>query len=260
MQPAGWASGLGNLLRNELRPWMSTRFGLIQAAVWLFVVNGFLALPLWIAPMIDPTEKNIQVSAGGNPADLGVMVFFNVGAQFAALGAAILAMGALVGEKQSGTAAWVLSKPASRAAFILAKLLALVAGSAVIVVGLQAAVAYVQIGTVSAFWPDATLFAAGSALIGLNVVFVLALSLLCGAFFNSRGAVIGVTLGVLFAQQLVGGFVGPIAAYFPSALSNVAIAVALGHPVASYGVVASTVLLTLALVGTAIWRFGRDEL
>src|SRR6185503_8108480 len=78
MQPAGWASGLGNLLRNELRPWMSTRFGLIQAAVWLFVVNGFLALPLWIAPLIDPSEKNIQVSAGGSPAALGVMVFFNV--------------------------------------------------------------------------------------------------------------------------------------------------------------------------------------
>jgi hypothetical protein len=104
------------------------------------------------------------------------------------------------------------------------------------------------------------LFAAASALLGLNVLFALALTLMLGAFLNSRGAVVGIALGVLFGQQLLGGFVGPIAAYFPSMLSNLATQVALGHLDASYGVVASTVLLTLALVGGAVWRFSRDEL
>jgi ABC-2 type transport system permease protein len=260
IQPAGWASGLGNLLRNELRPWVSTRFGLIQAAVWLIVVNGFLALPLWVAPLLDPTQKNIQVRADSNPDDLGPMVFFMIAAQFGALGAAILAMGTLVGEKQSGSAAWVLSKPVSRPAFILAKLVALAAGCAVIVVGLQAAVAYFQIGAVVGRWSDPALFAAGAALIGLNVLFALSLTLMLGAFLNSRGAVVGIALGVIFGQQLLGNFVGPIAAYFPNALGSLATMVALGQPVQSYGVVASTVLLIVVFVVATVWRFGRDEL
>ena len=101
-------------------------------------------------------------------------------------------------------------------------MVALAAGCAVIVVGLQAAVAYFQIGAVTGRCLDPTLFAAGAALIGLNVLFALSLTLMLGAFLNLRGAVVGIALGVIFGQQLLGNFVGPIAAYFPNALGNLA--------------------------------------
>jgi hypothetical protein len=67
----GWTSGLGNLLRHELRPWFGTRFGLIQAGVWLVAVNGLMAVPLWIAPLLDPRERS-QMQTEGSAFELGL--------------------------------------------------------------------------------------------------------------------------------------------------------------------------------------------
>ena len=152
VQPGGWRSGLGNLLRNELRPWISTRFGLIQVAIWLVVINGFLALPLWIAPLLDHSER-ADIEQHGGPYELGILLFFQLATYIAGIGVAVLAMGAIVGEKQSGTAAWVLSKPTSRMAFVVSKLIGLAAGAIAIAVALQSAVAFVHIGVASGHWP-----------------------------------------------------------------------------------------------------------
>src|SRR5947209_8702270 len=145
VQPGGWSSGLGNLLRNELRPWLSTRFGVIQVAVWLVIINGFLALPLWIAPLLDQSGRR-QVQKPGGPYALGMLLFFQIAVQIGGMGVAVLAMGAIVGEKQSGTAAWILSKPTSRVAFVLSKFMALAAGTTAVIVALQSVVAFVHIG------------------------------------------------------------------------------------------------------------------
>jgi hypothetical protein len=69
----GWPSGLPNLLRTELRPWSATRFGLIQAAIWLAALNGFLALPLWLAPLLDSSERAEIQAAEGGALTLGLM-------------------------------------------------------------------------------------------------------------------------------------------------------------------------------------------
>ena len=58
----------------------------------------------------------------------------------------------------------------------------------VVMVGLNAAVAFVHITLVGGRSPDPALFAVGSALLGLSVLFALALTVVLGAFFNSRGA------------------------------------------------------------------------
>lgn len=259
VQPSGWTSGLGNLLRHELRPWWSTRFGLIQAAVWLFAINGFLALPLWIAPLFEDKGVVVDMESGG-PFQLGMRLFFVLAVQIGGLGTAILSMGAIVGEKQSGTAAWVLSKPASRTSFVLAKLLALAAGTFGMVVTLQSAVAYVHIGVVSGTWPDPALFVTGSALVTLYVLFALSLTLMLGTLLNSRGAVTSIALGVLLGQSFLGGLLGPVAAYLPNNLGNLAASVATGGPIPSFAPIASAAILTIVFVVAAVWRFNRDEL
>jgi ABC-2 type transport system permease protein len=257
---SGWTSGFGNLLRHELRPWLRTRFGLLQAGIWLLALNGFMAVPLWLAPLFDPRERT-DLQAEGGALTLGLLLFFRLGVQVCGVGAAILAMSALVGDKQSGTAAWVLSKPASRAAFVLAKYVALSVGSLLTMVGLQSAIAYVHIGLAGGRLPDAAPFAVASALLGLNVLFALALTLVLGAFLNSRGTVVGVAIGILFGQQVLGNFLGPVASYLPESLGALAAAIALGQSNAvSYAAVFSTTILTLGCVAAAIWRFGRDEL
>src|SRR5262245_2920410 len=201
---SGWSGGLGNLLQHELRPWVRTRFGLIQAVVLLVALNGFMALPLWLAPRIDSSERAALESQGG-ALTLGLVLFFRLGIQIFCIGAAILAMSALVGEKQSGTAAWILSKPVSRVAFVAAKLIGLSLGCLVTMVGLNAVVGYLHITLVGGHAPDAGSFVMGSALLALAVLFALALTVMLGAFFNSRGAVVGIAVGALVSQQVVAG-------------------------------------------------------
>jgi len=57
--------------------------------------------------------------------------------------AIIIAQDAIIGERQSGTAAWVLSKPVSRPAFILSKLVAGAIGLLVTGIVIQGVVAYI---------------------------------------------------------------------------------------------------------------------
>jgi ABC-2 type transport system permease protein len=226
----------------------------------LAALNGFMALPLWIAPMLDPTEQAAMQAAEGGPLTLGRMLFFRLGVQICGVGAAVLAMSALVGERQSGTAAWVLSKPVAREAFVLAKLLALSIGGLVTMIALQSAIAYLHIGIVAGRLPEAGPFVVASALLGLAMLFAIALTVMLGAFFNSRGAVVGAAIGILFGQQVIGNLLGPVARYLPSSLGDLAASVALGQPNISFDVVISTAVLTLACAAAAIWRFKRDEL
>src|SRR5215216_329010 len=95
--PAGWTSGLANLLRKELHAWWGTRFWLVQSAIWLAVINGIMGLILWVGPA---TEPELQ----GSPEALlttGLQVFFMLVAQAAAIGVSVLGQGAIIGEKQS---------------------------------------------------------------------------------------------------------------------------------------------------------------
>ncbi len=61
---------------------------------------------------------------------------------FPAVGVVIIMQGVVVGEKKSGTAAWVLSKPVTRPAFILSKVIANSLGVLVTMVVLPGIVAY----------------------------------------------------------------------------------------------------------------------
>ena len=62
---------------------------------------------------------------------------------FPAIAVIIIMKDTLVGEKQSGTAAWVLSKPVSRPAFILSKLAANSIGVLATIVILPGVVAFI---------------------------------------------------------------------------------------------------------------------
>jgi hypothetical protein len=73
-------------------------------------------------------------------ADEGILIYLVFGGLFAAAGVAIKAQDALIGEKRSGTAAWVLSKPISRYAFLLAKFAADVIGVLITMVIVQGAI------------------------------------------------------------------------------------------------------------------------
>ncbi len=108
----GWRRGFANLLGNENRMWWGTRKWLVHILLWLVILNGLILL----IGLTDGPDLN-------NPSKLYetlVQVLFQVGTLATAIGVVTTEQGAIVREKQLGTAAWVLSKPVSRSAFVLA--------------------------------------------------------------------------------------------------------------------------------------------
>jgi len=132
----GWRRGFANLLRNENRMWWGTRKGLVHLLLWLVVLNGLILL----IGLTDGQDPN-------NPFtlyDTLIQVFFQIGALATAIGVVTTAQGAIVREKQLGTAAWVLSKPVSRGAFVLAKFVAYAIGFVSLALVVPSAIFYGQ--------------------------------------------------------------------------------------------------------------------
>ncbi len=40
----GWRCGFANLFRKEAYTWLRTRYGLIHLALWIFIINGLMAI------------------------------------------------------------------------------------------------------------------------------------------------------------------------------------------------------------------------
>jgi ABC-2 type transport system permease protein len=251
---AGWLRGLENLLEAELGRWFRTKKWWVQMLVWAGLVNGILVLMV----------------AGEEGADSGelAMAFTVLLSVFATIGVCILMQGSIVGEKQSGTAAWILSKPVSRSAFVLAKLVANTAGIAVTIVLAQGLIAYLIIlaATGTALPPLGFLGCLGVELV--HMLFYITLTLMLGAAFRRRGPVIAIPLVFLFAQQLVLSAFPALARVLPWTLTvpldeseflSVAMALMTGSEPLSYLPLATTLAGSAVFMAIALLVFSRLE-
>jgi ABC-2 type transport system permease protein len=265
-----WWRGLANLMAHELHMWWGTRRWLVQLLIWILLINGSVAL-------LGGLGRSSSIAGdAANPADAaqikpdaiyqGVMeMFFQVATACTAFGAVISIQGTIIQEKQMGTAAWILSKPASRPAFILAKLAAHTLGLLVLAMVVPTIVLYAEVYLFAGVWPVLPSMLAALSVWLLLVLFYLALTTMLGTFLNSRGAVLGIALGFWFASGLVPLVLPALAAILPGTLSGVALLLALGPrapqalpPTAIIPVIA-TILWIVIFTALAIWRFGREE-
>ena len=129
LHESGWRGGLSNLMGVGFAAWWKTKEWWIQALLWTAVINGSLAAFIW----------------GDAPDELDMFTLYGVMTMFAAIAVAILMQEAIVGEKRSGTAAWVLSKPASRPAFILSKLVPNAVGVIATMIAIPSVFLFLQI-------------------------------------------------------------------------------------------------------------------
>ena len=110
----GQLQGFGNLMHKENRLWWRTSRWWVQTLIWIAIGNGILFMVIGVAPkMENPPGQNSNAQSGESqqPLDiLGLTVFLKIAGIATAIGVAVLAQDTLIGEKQSGTAAWVLSK------------------------------------------------------------------------------------------------------------------------------------------------------
>jgi ABC-type transport system involved in multi-copper enzyme maturation permease subunit len=250
----GWRRGLNNLLDNEFGRWWRTRRWWVQALIWTAVIGFMLGA---------------MVTQGGADRETVVMIYGIFASMFPAVAVIITMQSVLIGEKSNGTAAWVLSKPVSRPAFILSKLVANSLTVLVVMVVIPGLVAYLLISIALGGPINPLFFLAGLGVIWLSLLWYLTFTLMLGAFLESRGAVIGISLGLLFIQQYLIGLIPLLKAALPWTLtvplnnSTDALLPMLlqGQSVASFlpQVLIIGVEIVLFVV-LAVWRFNKEEL
>lgn len=244
--------GFGNLARNELAPWTRTRSAWVQPLVWLAILVGPLLLPLvFMRELFEAETEGAFTVALQMPFQLGGLAL--------PIGAIILLHGAIIGERETGTAAWVLSKPASRTAFVLAKFVVHALALTAVGLVLPAAVAYgalsLEAGAALPLGP----YAAAFGLLALNLLFYAALTLMLGAFARSRGVVLAVGLALLFGGDAVLVVMPWLGQVGPWLLGRMAIVVASGGPLATPWPLLATPAWTALFLALTVWRVRREE-
>jgi len=252
-------AGFGPLLRKELlEQWRTLRMPVVAV---IFLLVG-LSSPLLarFTPEILKAVAGDQIPIVLPPptaADAVDQLAKNLG-QFGGLIAVLLAMGSVATEKERGTAALLLSKPAGRGAFLLAKLVA---------IGLTLAVS-VAVATAGSWFYTLVLFealpvggvAAAAILHWLMLMAWATITFLGSTVTRSSLAAAGlgivafIVVGIVGALPTVGRFV-------PTGLGAPARALALGRsgPDAIGPTVATIALI--GLVGLVAWLgFRRQEL
>jgi len=253
----GRFDGFENILRKELGDWFGTRRWIVQTILWLVIINGLMAFILFAVPSIDPSE---QVSAEENLA-IALDLYFNFAILFGSIGMIILTQDEIIQEKQSGTAAWLLSKPVSRSAFILAKLLSGLVGGLVFIAGLTAAAAYVETYLVSHQTVQLSSYLMGTGVVLLALVFYLTMVIMLGAIFEQRGALLGIAVGVLLGGLITSQFTPLVSYFLPVNMADIALAVVQKQPLplAAVSQLVATGVWSLLFTSVALWVFGREE-
>lgn len=251
--------GFAVLLRKELREaWRTSR---LLVAGTVFLVFGILS-PLLAKYM--PELIGLLGTPGGMAISLPAPVIGDAVDQFlknlgtAAFVVILLAMGVVAREKERGTAAFVLAKPAGRLAFLAAKFAAL----ALLCAGGLALGGAAMYGYTAYYFAPLPVggFLAGCALLLLALLVYAAVTFLGSTLTDSTPVAAGVGIGAYLALALIGA-IPRVAPYTPGGLFAPARALALGE---SPGGLAASLLANLALVGLALaasWLvFRRQEL
>jgi ABC-type transport system involved in multi-copper enzyme maturation permease subunit len=250
-----WRSGFVNFLRKENGMWWGTSKWWVQSLLWFFVFNGFVILLLWIVPTMEP-------SSAQTPPEI-LSAFLPFSGALGTIGVMILMQSAIVGEKKSGTAEWIMSNPVSRISFILSKFVANAFCILTILIVLQGLIVYLQFSLHSADFLRPVPFITALSLNSLHMLFYLTLSLMLGAFFNSRGPVIGISFAVLVGQDILSQLLEPkfpwLPQIMPARLVEMAPPVILGQPIPSNIPILTVSAMSVAFIVVAIWRFSREE-
>jgi ABC-2 type transport system permease protein len=248
----GWRRGLGNLMGAGFAAWFRTNTWWTFGGAWTIVTVAIMAGAIF--------------STDGSEPGLGLMIYGLSAGLFATIAVVITVMSEIVGEKQSGTAAWILSKPVSRSAFIVAKLIPNAVGLLVCLVVMPGIAAYIML-SLTGTGLDPLGFLAGMGVLGLHLLFYLTLTVMLGTLFDRRGAVIAIPLAIAFGQQLLlglGQVVRQILPYMlvmptPDGDPSVFGTLAMGQQPDSYLAIFFVSLCIVAFVAVSIWRFEQEE-
>jgi ABC-2 type transport system permease protein len=267
----GRLQGFANLLHKENRLWWRTSRWWVQTLIWLAIANGILFMVIGIAPKMEKTpgqNSNTQAGESQQPLDiLGLSTFLKMAGITMAIGVVVLSQDTLIGEKQSGTAAWVLSKPISRSAFILSKVISSSFGIFMTMVVAQGSIAYLLIYLITGKTFPILPYVGALGILFLSLLFWLALSTMLSTLSNMRGMAIGIPLFLILGFDLFVIAAPWTADYMPWSLTAVvsasrpsrALSLVLGQTIPTLMPVIATMIGCLVFTIVAIWRFQKEE-
>lgn len=246
-----WLGGFGNMLRKELGQWWGTRTWWVQTLIWVLIFNGISTI-VALTESMTPNVLLQEVVQTFLPMSVGII----------GMGTVITVQGAIVGEKQLGTAAWTISKPVSRAAFILTKTLAYAIGFFVTAILIPSTIFFFTMKALIPAPLPLIPFLCGVGIVLLAQLFYLTLTLMLGTFYNSRGPIAGIGIGFIMTGLLLKNFIPmQVLIVTPWPLPDIAAGLALGSslpPIWPLPILATAIGIVLMTM-MALWRFGREE-
>ena len=252
----GPLSGFRNLVGKENGEWAAGPSLLAHGITWMLIVALISVVVAFIRGKMEPgyTPKDIN--------DAGALMFFVLGSVASVIAVVAKTQGTIIGEKQLGTAAWVLSKPASRRAFVLAKLAVHFRWLLVVTLLFPAVVFYGLMTAISTLPPPPLRLLGGLAILALGLLFYLALSLLLGTVFESRGALAGSVFGFMVGGFMIANYAPWLTAAFPWLFFQSGYYLVTRGHIPVYGLISvpATALWTVLFILLALRRFERAEL
>jgi ABC-2 type transport system permease protein len=253
-----WLGGFGNILAKELRDWFGTRRWWMQALLWVIIFNGLLAVALNVIPQAGP----IDARSGEGLFMTAITEFLRTAALLGSIGIIVLSQDEIIQEKQSGTLAWILSKPVSRTSLLLSKLIANTLGGLIFIIAIPGLIAYLELWLASGIAAPVGPYLLSLAVLLLTLFFYITLSLLLGVVFDQRGPVLAGTFGVLIGGLILTQFVPKLAYILPLSMDKAATALLQQQPLPSalsFELI-SAGLFSILFIVAALWIFEEAEL
>ncbi len=257
LKPVGGPlSGFRNLVGKENGEWTAGPSLLAHGTIWMLIVALISVAVAFIRGEMEPGYSPKDIN------DAGALMFFVLGSVASVIAVVAKTQGSIIGEKQLGTAAWVLSKPASRRAFVLAKLVVHFRWLLTVTLLLPAVVFYVLMTAIATLPPPPLLFLGGFAILALGLLFYLALSLLLSTVFESRGSLAGSVFGFMVAGFMIANYAPWLTAAFPWLFFQSGYYLVTQGQIPVYGLISipATALWAVLFIFLALRRFERAEL
>jgi ABC-type Na+ efflux pump permease subunit len=222
-----------------------------MALLWIAIIN----VPL--LQMVATPE--IALRLGGTRGIYGLVGIF-IG-MFPVINVVIALQDEIIGLKETGTAAWLLSKPVSRTALVMSKIISFSIGITITISIIPMVIAFFTIGIFTGVYlPSLLIF--GITLSAINLFFYLSLTVMLGTIFKQRGGVVGIPLALGLGYSMLSAIplmdlIHPMAMFFPSTNGGGSMFASLlvGDFSVSFLPLVTTIFASICFICIAIWAF-----
>ena len=249
-------NGLASLLKKEIKEQIRTYRLLIVGGIFLFFGLTTPLLLKYLPEIIKLSGTEVPINIPPPTAVQSLTEFSGTIGQLGVLMAVLITMGSVANELRQGTAVMTLIKPVTRAAFVNAKF---IAAGLTFIVSLAVAALFCYVYTILLIsTADPVPFIVLNMLLGLFLLFCLAVTIFFSSLFKSSLAAGGLAIGVLIAQAIL-STVPVIGIYLPGKLLTWGTGLVNGDRTSHWGAFGVTIAAIFVLTYFAQNRLSKKE-